>query len=69
MQLIKEDEGIKLFKNEDKFYLSYDAGAHMINKKRIEISLDEAEICQYVDGEMYNTILKYQNNGVYGEDV
>ena len=46
MQLIKEDEGIKLFKNEDKFYLSYDAGAHMINKKRIEISLDEAEICQ-----------------------
>lgn len=69
MQLIKEDEGIKLLKFEDKFYLEYDAGAHMVQKKRIEISSDEAELCQYIDDEMYNTILHYQNNGVYGEDV
>lgn len=69
MQLIKEDEGIKLLKFEGKFYLEYDAGAHMVQKKRIEISSDEAELCQYIDDEMYNTILHYQNNGVYGEDV
>ncbi len=69
MQLIKEDEGIKLLKDEDKYYLEYDAGAHMVNRKRIEISLDEAEMCQYIDNEMYNTILNYQNNGVYGDNV
>ena len=69
MQLIKEDTGIKLLKNEGKYYLEYDAGAHMIKKKRIEISLDEAEMCQYSDDEMYNTILYYQNKGVYGDDV
>ena len=38
-------------------------------EKRIEISSDEAELCQYIDDEMYNTILHYQDNGVYGEDV
>lgn len=69
MQLIKEDEGIQLLKIDNKFYLEYDAGAHMVKKKRIEISSDEAELCQYIDDEMYNTILHYQNNGVYGEDV
>ena len=69
MQLIKEDEGIKLLKIESKFYLEYDGGAHMVKKKRIEISSDEAELCQYIDNEMYNTILHYQNNGIYGEDV
>lgn len=69
MQLMKEDEGIQLLKIDNKFYLEYDAGAHMVKKKRIEISSDEAELCQYIDDEMYNTILHYQNNGVYGEDV
>lgn len=69
MQLVKEDTGIKLLKNEGKYYLEYDAGAHMAEKKRIEISLDEAEMCQYSDDEMYHTILYYQNKGVYGDDV
>ena len=39
MQLIKEDEGIKLIQIENNFYLEYDAGSHMVKKKRIEISL------------------------------
>lgn len=34
--------------------------------KRIEISQDEAEICQYGEKEMYNMILQYQNNGIRG---
>ena len=33
------------------------------------IKEDEAELCQYIDDEMYGTILHYQNNCVYGEDV
>ncbi|MBR5566235.1 MAG: hypothetical protein IKW08_08760 [Roseburia sp.] len=41
MQLVKEDEGIKLLIIENKFYLEYDAGSHMVKKKRIEISSDE----------------------------
>lgn len=69
MRLIRENDGIQLLENEEKYYIEYDAGAHMIKKKRIEISEDEAEICQYDGEEMYNIILQYQNNGIYGDDV
>ena len=41
----------------------------MIKKKRIEITNEEAELCQLDVEEMYNLILQYQNDGVYGEDV
>ena len=69
MKLIKENQGIQLLEEEGKFYLQYDAGAHMIKKKRIEILENEAEICQYDGDEMYNLILHYQNNGTYGDDI
>ena len=69
MRVIKEDEGIELLENQGKYYLEYDAGTHMIKKKRIEISQEEADICQYNEEETYNLILQYQNNGVYGEDI
>ena len=29
----------------------------MVKKKRIEISADEAELCQYLDNGMYDTII------------
>lgn len=69
MKLIREHEGIMLLKNENTFYLEYDAGAHMVKKKRIEISKEEADLCQYLDNGMYNIIIQYQNNGIYGKDV
>jgi hypothetical protein len=69
MKLVLEDEGIDLLEDAGRYFLQYDAGAHMVKKKRIEITLDEAEICQLDVGEMYNIILQYQNDGVYGEDV
>jgi len=69
MKLIIEDEGISLLENKGQYYLQYDAGAHMIKKKRIEISSDEAKACEYDDEEMYHTILNYQNRGIYGGDV
>lgn len=69
MKIIKEDKGIQLLENEGRYYLQYDAGAHMIKNKRIEITVDEAELCQYIEEEMYNSILRYQNNGIYGDDV
>ena len=69
MKLILEVEGIKLLENKGKYYLEYNAGTHMVKNKRIEISEEEGISCQYdLDG-MYNIILEYQNNGVYGEDV
>ena len=40
MRVIKEDEGIALLENQGKYCLQYDAGAHMIKKKRIDISED-----------------------------
>ena len=69
MKLIIEDEGISLLENKGQYYLQYDAGALMIKKKRIEITNEEAELCQLDVEEMYNLILQYQNDGVYGEDV
>lgn len=39
MKLIIEDEGISLLENKGQYYLQYDAGAHMIKKKRIEITM------------------------------
>lgn len=69
MRLIIEDEGIQLLEDEGKYYIEYDAGAHMIKKKRIEVLEDEAVICQCDVEEMYNIILQYQNNGIYGVDV
>lgn len=69
MKLLIEDEGISLLEDVEKYYLQYDAGAHMVKKKRIEITKEEAEICQLDFNEMYNIILQYQNDGVYGEDV
>ena len=69
MRLIMKNEGIQLLENEGKYYIEYDAGAHMIKKKRIEISEDEAEICQCDVEKMYNLILRYQNNGIYGDNV
>lgn len=50
-------------------YLQYDAGAYVVKKKRIEITTEEAEMCQLDVDEMYKVILQYQNDGVYGEDV
>ena len=47
MKLIIEDEGISLLENKGQYYLQYDAGAHMIKKKRIEITNEEAELCHF----------------------
>ncbi len=69
MRLIIEDEGIELLEDAGRYFLQYDAGAHMVKKKRISITIDEAEICQLDVDEMYNIILQYQNDGVYGDDI
>ena len=69
MKRILEDEGIELLKVAGRYFLQYDAGAHMVKKKRISITADEAELCQLDVDEMYNIILQYQNDGIYGEDI
>ena len=46
MKLIIEDEGISLLENKGQYYLQYDAGAHMIKKKRIEITKDKKIRCK-----------------------
>ena len=39
MKRILEDEGIELLKDAGRYFLQYDAGAHMVKKKRIVISI------------------------------
>ena len=67
--MVIEDEGIELLEDAGRYFLQYDAGAYMVKKKRISITTDEAEICQLDVDEMYNIILRYQNDGVYGDDI
>ncbi len=69
MKLILQDGGIELLEDAGRYFLQYDAGAHMVKKKRINITSDEAYICQLDVEEMYNIILQYQNDGVYGNDI
>ncbi|MDO5650024.1 MAG: hypothetical protein Q4G11_05410 [Gallicola sp.] len=69
MKLILDDEGISLLEIKGRYFLQYDAGEHMVKKKRVLVTNDEAELCQLDVEEMYNIILKYQNDGIYGEDV
>lgn len=69
MKRILEDEGIELSEDEGRYFLQYDAGTHMVKKKRISITTDEAEICQLDVDEMHNILLQYQNDGIYGEDI
>lgn len=69
MEVVKENEGIRLIKCKSKYYLEYDAGTHMIKKKRIEISSDEAKACECDDEEMYHTILNYQNREYMGKII
>ena len=59
MKRILEDEGIELLEGAGRYFLQYDAGAHMVKKKRISITADEAEICQLDVDEMYNICLLY----------
>jgi len=69
MKVLLEDDGISLLENDMEYYLQYDAGAHMIKKKRIQITKEEAELCLLDTEEMYDIILQYQNNGIYGNSV
>ena len=55
--------------SEEEVKILVEAGAHRVKKKRISITTDEAEICQLDVDEMYNIILQYQNDGVYGDDI
>lgn len=69
MNKVIEENGILLLEDDGSYYLQYDAGAHMIKNKRIEITNEEADICRLSPETMYEIILKYQDGGIYGEDV
>ncbi len=68
MQKIMEDEGIELYKNNNKYYLRYDAGELMIKMKSLEISAEEVKNVINNPDSAYNIILAYHDRGVYGED-
>ena len=68
MQKIMEDEGIALYRNNNKYYLRYDAGELMIKMKNLEISAEEAKNVITNSNSAYNIILAYHDKGIYGED-
>lgn len=69
MKKIIEDEGLILLKDENDYYIEYEAGELMVKQKRIKISLEEAEVIKLSPDAMYDIIIEYQDNGIYGEEV
>lgn len=68
MEKIMEDEGIELYRNNNKYYLRYDAGELMIKMKNIEISAEEAKNVISNPDSAYHIIIGYHNRGIYGEN-
>lgn len=69
MKKIIEDEGLILLSDGSDYYIEYEAGELMVKQKMIKITLEEAEIIELSPDIMYDIILDYQDNGIYGEDV
>ena len=72
MRNIAEFDGILLFESANRYYLQYDAGAHMIKIKNLEITAEEVKnILKSEDSAqaVYDIIFRYQNQGIYGEDA
>lgn len=69
MKKIIEDEGLILLSDGNDFYMEYEAGELMVKQKMIKITLEEAEMIKLSPETMYDIILEYQDNGIYGEDV
>lgn len=68
MEKIMEDEGIELYKKNNKYYLRYDAGELMIKIKNLEISEKEAKNIIDNPDSAYDIIIAYHDKGIYGED-
>lgn len=68
MEEILEDQGIKLLKDDSKYYLQYEAGKLMVKMKKIEINKDEEKEVILKPSCSYDIIVKYQDKGIYGVD-
>ena len=68
MEKIMENEGIELYKNNNKYYLRYDAGELMIKIKNLEISEEEAKNVINNPDSAYNIIIAYHDRGIYGKN-
>jgi hypothetical protein len=69
MVKILEDDGIELYKDNNKYFLRYDAGELMIKMKNLQILEQEAERVIENPDSAYEIIIGYQNKGIYGEDA
>lgn len=69
MKKIIEDEGLILLSDGNNYYIEYESGELMVKQKRIKITLEEAEVIKLSPDIMYDIMIGYQDNGVYGEEV
>lgn len=68
MQKILEDEGIGLYRDNNKYFLRYDAGELTVKMKNLGISAEEAENVIENPDSAFDIILAYHDKGIYGED-
>lgn len=65
MEKIFTGNGIEIFKQNDSYFLIYDAGEISDKMKKIQITEEEAELAQKSSMDAYNVIIKYQNRDFF----
>lgn len=65
MEKIFTGNGIEIFKQNDIYFLIYDAGEISDKMKKIQITEEEAELAQKSSMDAYNVIIKYQNRDFF----
>ena len=64
MKVIFVGHGIEISKQDDKYYLTYDAGEISDRIETIKITSEEAIQAQQGSMAAYNIIIKYQNEAI-----
>jgi hypothetical protein len=64
MEIIFIGHGVEISKQNDKYYLTYDAGEISDRIDTIQITSEEARKAQQGSMEVYKIIIKYQNEAI-----
>ncbi len=68
MELIFSGYGVEIHKQEERYFLTFDAGEIVDEYKTFEISQEEAVRAQQSGEDAYRIIIHHQNVELFGED-
>ncbi len=68
MEKIFTGNGIEIIKRDNKFYMIYDAGEISDRMIEMQITPEDVETAKKSTMDVYNIIIKYQNEMMFGRD-